>query len=389
MAASTIDTDRRRDDPEARRGARGRRWALRSLAVVVLLVVALLGVIGWYYSDEILAVVPEGEPVYDVRVEDVAADTVTLSRTEQSALPGVYGLAGEEWYARVGEVLEDDATTVTRALEPSPDTPVEGEEARIDGYAYPSDPAGVFDFEITEVHIPGELGTYPAHHVDGERDTWAIFVHGRGAHRGEAFRLLPTFVDRGHPALVISYRNDVGAPADPHGQYGLGWTEWRDVDAAVDWAVEQGAQDVVLVGYSMGGVIVGSYLRERDHVEVRGVILDAPAEWDRTLELAARDRGVPTFLTPIAQAVVTLRTGLRWGELSLVEGAEDLDVPILLFHGTDDRTVPVEASDELAALRPGLITYERVEGAGHVRSWNVARDRYTEAVREFLDEVAP
>ena len=59
--------------------------------------------------------------------------------------------------------------------------------------------------------------------------------------------------------------------------------------------------------------------------------------------------------------------------------------PILLFHGTADATVPVATSDALAAARPDLVkTYERVPGAGHVRSWNLAPVRYEQDVRAFL-----
>jgi uncharacterized protein len=370
--------------------ARRRRWWLWTLVVLVTFVaVALLG-IGWYYADEIL-VVPEATAVEgDVAVGQVdpTAGTVELASTPASTQPGVWGLQGDDWYARVGEIVAEGAGTVTRSFEPLPDEPSEGDLASIDGYAYPTDPDGALPFPVERVTVPGPLGDYPAIHVPGESATWAIFVHGRGARISEGFRALPTAVEAGLPALVVSYRNDADAPAAPDGRYGLGWTEWEDVHAAVDWAAERGAAEVVLFGYSMGGAIVGNLERQGTAVPVRAMVLDAPVvDWGLTLDTAARGRGVPTALTPLAQAVVTLRAGIRWGQLSLLERAEDLDVPILLFHGDADDTVPVEGSDALAEARPDLVTYVRVPDANHVQAWNADPDAYAAALRSFLAEV--
>lgn len=354
----------------------------------------LLGVAasGWYYADEILVVPVATEAPGDTAVVavDPEAGTVVLERTSASVADGIWGLGGAGWYAQLGPVLDEDASAgaVTRSYTSMQEHPFEGDLALIDGYAYPDDAGSAFEFPVEEVVVPGPLGDLPALLAPGERDTWVILVHGRGARRSEPFRLLPALVERGLPSLVVSYRNDPDAPRDPEGRYGLGWTEWEDVAAAVDWAAEQGAQDVVLVGMSMGGAIVGRYEALADGLPVRAMILDAPVvEWGRALRAAARQRDVPVALTPVAQGIVTLRTGLRWGELSLLGRADELDVPILLFHGDADDVVPVEGSDALAEARPDLVTYVRVPGAGHVQSWNVDPEAYDAALDGFLAEL--
>ncbi len=58
------------------------------------------------------------------------------------------------------------------------------------------------------------------------------------------------------PALVPSYRNDEGVPPGPDGRYALGLSERRDVEAALRYAVDHGAREVLLMGWSMGGAIV-------------------------------------------------------------------------------------------------------------------------------------
>jgi uncharacterized protein len=375
-----------------RRRSRRRRVALWSGVVLLVVVLGALLAVGWYYADEILAV-PAATPwAGDVAVlaVDEEAGTVTLERTDRTAEETVWGLDGQDWYAQVTDVLEDDeaAGEVVRRYAPLPDEPVVGDLVAIDGYAYPPESDGIFDFTVDDVAIPGLLGDMPAFHVAGDDDTWVILVHGRGARRGEAFRMLPTVVERGHPALVIGYRNDADAPSAPDGRYGQGWTEAEDLAAAVDWAVARGASDVVLVGFSMGGAIVGGYDRQAEDAPIRGMILDgAIVDWDYPLQAAAQERGVPTALTGVAKLVITARTGLRWGDVSLLQRADELTAPILLFHGTADATVPVEGSDLLAEARPDLVTYVRVDGAGHVQAWNADPEAYAAAVDAFLDDI--
>jgi uncharacterized protein len=386
---STAAAEARPDHPAPARPSRRRRRVL-AVAVSLLVLALLLGLlgIGWYYADEILVVPPATQVQGDVAVLEVGEGTVTLARTPSSAQPGVWGLQGEDWYARVGDVVAQDDGAVTREAVPFPDEPVAGDLALIDGYAFASGAEEVPGVDLERVTVPGPLGDYPAWHAPGEASTWAILVHGRGARIEEGFRALPSFASAGLPALVVSYRNDAGAPAAPDGRYGLGWTEWEDVAAAIDWAAARGARDVVLFGSSMGGAIVGNLEREGAPLPVRGMVLDAPVvDWDLPIDAAARERGVPTALTPLAQVVATARTGIRWGALSLLERADDLAVPILLFHNDADDTVPVAGSDALAAARPDLVTYVRVPGSGHVNAWNVDPDAYDAAVTAFLGEL--
>ena len=44
-------------------------------------------------------------------------------------------------------------------------------------------------------------------------------------------------------------------------------------------------------------------------------------------------------------------------------------------------------SDALAAARPDIVTYWRVPGAGHVRSWNLHPEEYEARLEAFLRSV--
>lgn len=380
-----------------------RAWSFAGLSSTAALA-AVAGGASWYYASRLTdppadLAVAEPEPIDLVEVVAVHDDTVVL-RGPDADRAGVWGLdqqhllpstlgddARTGGYARVGEVLDTtDDGEVTRTVEHVHPGLAPG-TARLDGYAWPPDGA-TLDPPAHEVTYASGVGPAPAWYVPGTSATWVIAVHGRAAWRHEGFRLAGTFARRGHPVLMISYRNDRDAPRSPDNRSHLGHTEWHDVEAAIDHAVAHGARDVVLVGYSMGGACVVQCLRRSDRAHrVRALVLEAPVlDWGPVVRRAALDRGLPRLvlpaLLPTAMLLARARVGIDFSALRSDPAA--LDVPTLLVHGDADPVVPIELSDALAAARPDVVTALRVPGAGHVRAWNVAPDHVEMAVRGFL-----
>ena len=360
-------------------------------SVVAVLVVAGVVGVGWYYSGEILTVEQPGAPSYEVEVLAVSGRRITLASTKDSRRPGTWGVDAPEAYAQVGRILDTDADSVTRTLIPLHGRLLPGDLVDIDGYAYPQDPVEAFDFNVEQISIPSDSSQLLGWLAPASPERWAILVHGRAARRNECFRMLPILQAEDITGLCATYRNDADAYPDPDGIYRQGDREWQDVEVAMQFALERGATDVALVGYSMGGQITANLLRRSPLAEqVDAVIWDAPLlDWGPVIEAGAVDRGVPTWLVPIGMQASEWRAGVDYAELNQIENADEFDVPILLFHGTEDTTVPVAVGDRFAAARPDLVTYERVRSAGHVDAWNADRRRYTRAVRAFLDQHVP
>ena len=261
-------------------------------------------------------------------------------------------------------------------------------------YAWPDDPqvlARHHDARWEIEAIPTSGGHLPAWRFTpkGPRDTWVIGVHGRGAQRTELYRLIGLCLEARLPSLVVSYRTDQWT-AQPARLTTLGTTEWRDVEAAMQLAMSRGARRVILAGFSMGGAIVAMTVRRSEFAgAVAGVILDSPAlDWGPTLRHVATVRHVPRGIVPVVMLLARARARVDWAGLNQVASAGEFVHPILLVHGTGDEVTPIWLSDALAEARPDLVTYLRVEGAGHVKAWNVERARYEQAVLGFLDVVA-
>jgi pimeloyl-ACP methyl ester carboxylesterase len=75
--------------------------------------------------------------------------------------------------------------------------------------------------------------------------------------------------------------------------------------------------------------------------------------------------------------------------LDYVDKAErSLRVPVLAIHGTEDQSTPIAQSIALEEANPELVDLIRVDGAGHVGSFETDFNGYTAAVLAFLDGVS-
>ena len=360
------------------------RKMLIAIAVVAVLAVVVLGAGAFYFSTLLTA---DGDP-WESRgtaVLEVDEATVTLGLDDHTALDGQHGLLWDDGVAQLdGQVaLDEDATTVTYALAEGSVVPPAETDAAWYGWYYDGDP-GDLGLEFSEVSVPSRGGDLLAWYLPGEGDTWVMAVHGHDADRGETLRALPTLAELGLPTLSVRFRNDEGV-LSPDGLEHLGDTEWQDVDAAMTWAVEQGAERFVLYGWSMGGAIVlQAQDRGQNADRVEAVVLDGPVvDWRATISLQAASRGLP-FLAPVVEQITEWRIGIDFDDFDWVARADELDVPILAFHGPDDDYVAWEPTRDLAATRPDLVTFEQVDRAGHTRSWNTDPERYEQALASFL-----
>lgn len=354
-------------------------------------------------------VTPDRDSSDNVRIVDVAlqddGDTVTLERTEETVVPGRYGLwlHGGRGHARLGAIVADDvaAGTVTRVVEGVDAGSLRPGPARWNGYYYGGDPRQSLRREFSDVWIPGPVGELPAWLIPpaGESavaDRWAVLVHGRGALRGECLRAVPVLHRLGITCLVVGYRNDEDAPSSGDRRYALGLSEWADVEAALVWAQGRGARRVSLFGWSMGGAIVLQTLSRSQPAQelVDGVVLDAPVvDWSDVIRHHVRLGRIPAAFASMAvrmlrstgaRHLVGIDSPLDVAETDWIARARELRHPTLLIHSVDDEFVPAGPSLALAEARPDLVRLETWTTARHTHEWNTDVDRWNRVVHEFL-----
>lgn len=176
------------------------------------------------------------------------------------------------------------------------------------------------------------------------------------------------FAGAGIGFYALAYRGYPGSTGTP-GEAGF----LKDADAA--WADLTGPlgvppDSIVIHGTSIGsGVAVALAAKERPGA----LVLEAP--YDSVLALARR--AVPVI--PVGLLLKhPFRSDTRIG---------DVTAPILMAHGTEDRTIPIARSRRLFDLAPEPKTYRAFEGSGH--NTLGVDGLYEDAVWPFLATLYP
>ena len=384
-----------------------RRSVSRRVAVAAvvgtfgLVVVGSAAVAGLAAHVARVVITPPRKRAEEIRVLGSTDSTITLSANDDTTTRGRYSLwfSADTGRARIGEVLAMDDDIVIRELVAVDFGDLSlARRGRWSGWFY-QDPREL-GYPVEDIEIQTAVGIAPAWLVPTRRasDHWVIQVHGRGVTRAETIRAVPVFRSADYNSLLISYRNDGVAPDSEDRRYALGGTEWRDLEAAIEFAVSRGAKHIVLMGWSMGGAtsLQASILSSYRNL-FRGLVLEsAVVDWRSVLDFQALQQNVPKAVRLGALRLL----GSRWGKpftgqsqpidldsLNIVRRASELTVPTLLLHSADDGYVPVEAARELAALRPDLVRYEEFAGARHAKLWNYDPERFNRVVAEWLRDL--
>jgi uncharacterized protein len=370
-----------------------------TLGAAAFVGIAALGSLSVYVARKVI--IPSKTRLEDLRVLGCTETTVTLSKTLDTLLPGQYGLWFSEGagHAKLGAVVEVGPTWVVRELiAVDYGDLASATRGSIAGWFYlDPDELGVAH---TDLLIETPVGPAPAWLIPAAKQTgrWLIGVHGRGVRRQECLRAVDVARRCGYTSLLVSYRNDGDAPLSDDGRYGLGDTEWPDVDAAIEYAIANGATEVVLMGWSMGGAISLQVATRSAHADIlKGIILESPVvNWADTINYQTDASHAPRLVSaaarhligaPWARRFTGQSTSIDMERLDFVARADELTLPILLLHSADDGYVPPFASRALALARPDIVTFDEFTVARHAKLWNYDADRFNEDIGGWLNRL--
>lgn len=239
-----------------------------------------------------------------------------------------------------------------------------------------------------DVQIGTDLGWMPAWLVPAvDSNKWIIFIHGRGGARVGSLDMLPMLHQLGYNSLVITHRNDYDAPKSPDGLDHLGSTEWRDLEAAVEYAIDFGAEHVSIFARSAGAQVAGQFLTQSNYGPfVDRMILDNPVlDWTAVF-MNQRPKWLPKVVARLIIWGNARKIGARMSQFSWAKNPPIDQPPTLIIHTTDDEVCPVGVSRQFARTRPSDWNVVLVEFSigGHAGARFEEQARYLHLVRNWL-----
>lgn len=191
-----------------------------------------------------------------------------------------------------------------------------------------------------------------------------LWFYGNGETIGAIWPVIRDFRPPSAALLVVDYPGygASGGRATEAGIYEAGVLAYLALASRPD--VDR--KRIYVYGRSLGSAVATR--TAADH-PVAGLILESPFTSAR--DMAARSyRIFPLFLVR-----------LKLDNLATIRRVR---CPVLVFHGTADRLVPMDMGRRVAAAAAGPVEFVMIEGAGHNETYDVGWKAYRDKLAQFV-----
>jgi uncharacterized protein len=219
--------------------------------------------------------------------------------------------------------------------------------------------------------------------VPNAKGTIAIF-HGHGSEKSANLSQSNEFNEMGYSTLLVDFR--------AHGQSEgntctIGYREAEDVKLAYDYLKNNGENNIILYGISLGAATITKAISDY-HLAPEKIILEMPfASLPATVEGKMRMAGLPS--EPIA-GLLTFWGGLINGfwafDMKPREFVKKIKCPVLVQWGKKDKGVTEMEINELfnnISSSKELVVYEN---SGHQNLCENEPDKWEDTVEAFLEK---
>lgn len=220
-----------------------------------------------------------------------------------------------------------------------------------------------------------------------EADKTIIIAHGYGKNRLQddvpALPLAQSLVAEGYQVVMFDFRNS----GESEGKLtSVGEYEEQDLLGAVDWVKANHPGKIGVLGFSMGAST--ALLAAADEPAIATVIADSPFD---NLKAYLNDN-LPTWshvwkypFTPLIMNIVPLLTGMHPERVDPLTAVDHIYPRSILFiHSVDDPSIPYLNSENMYLKHPDKFEFWKTSKAGHVGSYKLDPQQYTERVISFL-----
>ncbi|MES0826010.1 alpha/beta hydrolase [Ruegeria sp. SCP11] len=175
-----------------------------------------------------------------------------------------------------------------------------------------------------------------------------LFFHGQSGNLGDRADRMREILNSGYGLLAPSYRGFPGSEGEP--------SEMALISDGVEMfdRLDVEGTDVVLHGQSLGTGIAAAVAEQRPNAQL--LVLEAP--FTATVDVASERYP----LLPVSL--------LMKDQFATRDVIDEITVPTLIFHGTDDETIPLHHGEALAAMSGGSAKLHVVPEGTHNDLWS-------------------
>ncbi len=172
-----------------------------------------------------------------------------------------------------------------------------------------------------------------------------VYFQGNGGNISHRIFKTRALFEAGYGLLLVGYRGYGGNPGQPT-EDGL----YQDARAALDYLQGKGlpSERLVLLGESLGS---GVAVRMATETKVRAIILEAP--YTSTVDVGQS----AYFFLPVKM--------LMYDRFPSIDIIKDIQAPLLVVHGENDRIIPTRFGRRLFQAAPEPKEAHFLPGAGH------------------------
>ena len=191
-----------------------------------------------------------------------------------------------------------------------------------------------------------------------------LWFYGNGETIGAIWPVIRDFRPPGAALLAVDYPGygASGGRTTEAGLYEAGALAYRALASRPE--VDPGR--IYVYGRSLGSAVATR--TAADH-PVAGLILESP--FTNARDMAARHyRILPRFLVRLGLDNLTTIRRVR--------------CPVLIFHGSADRLIPIDMGRRVAEAVPGPVEFVIIEGSGHNETYDVGWKAYRDKLAGFV-----
>lgn len=211
-----------------------------------------------------------------------------------------------------------------------------------------------------------------------------IIGHGYGGSKSTMMDKANAFLEMHYSVLLIDF---MGCGGSEGNQCTIGYFESSDITAAYQFLVNEGENNIVLFGTSMGAVASMKAVSE-DSLKVSAMILECPfGSMYKTTCARFNMMNIPSF--PMAGLLVFwggVENGFWAFDHNPTEYSKQISCPALVFYGEKDPKVSREETDEIFSNLQGKKQLTTFPEAGHENYFTRYYSEWNNAVQLFLSE---